>query len=60
MKTATYKVTILILKESIYRALIVDARGIRWAIENAAKKFQIAHRFATEGVDFEIIEVEKV
>jgi hypothetical protein len=59
MKTATYKVTILILKESIYRALIVDAKGIRWAIENAAKEFQIAHR-ATEGADFEIIEVEKV
>ena len=60
MNTASYKVTILILKESIHRTLIVDAKGIRWAIENAAKKFQIANRFATEGADFEIIEVEKV
>ncbi len=60
MKTNTYEITILILKESIHRTLTVDAKGVRWAIENAAKQFQIAHRFATEGADFEIIEVKKV
>ena len=59
-KTATYKVVIHTPKAKSYDALIVDATGIRWAIENASRKFREKYPSLIEGADFEIIEVEKV
>ena len=60
MKTATFQITVHFPKTKYYDTVLIDASGIRWAIENAAKAIQIKHPSMLEKADFEIISAEKV
>jgi hypothetical protein len=39
-------------------SLEVQARGIRWAIENACKEMKEAYPYFIEGADYSIVEVK--
>ncbi len=40
--------------------MLIEASGIRWAIENASKAIRAKHPSMTEKADFEIVTAEKV
>jgi len=56
----TYKVVAHFPKAKCWDTILIDASGIRWAIENASKQIQIKHPSMIEKADFEIISAEKV
>jgi len=60
MKMHLYKVVVQFPKAKCWDTILLEASGIRWAIENAAKQIQIKHSCMKEKADFEIMSVEKV
>jgi|TARA_R110000868_G_C10751412_1_gene753198 hypothetical protein len=60
MKMHLYKIVVHFPKAKCYDTVLIDASGIRWAIENAAKSIQMKHPSMIEKADFEIISAEKV
>jgi hypothetical protein len=40
--------------------MLIEASGIRWAIENASKAVQLKYPSMIEKADFEIVTAEKV
>lgn len=60
MKYFTFRVTVQFPKAKCYDTVLIDASGIRWAIENAAKAIRAKHPSMIEKADFEIISAEKV
>lgn len=54
----TYSVTIEFLSSGKQSSSEVQAKGIRWAIENACKEMKEAYPYFVEGVDFSIVEIK--
>jgi hypothetical protein len=60
MKTATFQITVHFPKAKCYDTMLIEASGIRWAIENASKAVQLKYPSMIEKADFEIVTAEKV
>lgn len=60
MKNSTFQITVHFLKVKTYESVLVEASGIRWAIENACKAVILMNPSMTEKADFEIVMAEKV
>jgi hypothetical protein len=60
MKMHLYKVVVHFPKAKCWDTVLLEASGIRWAIENAAKEILRKHPSMIEKADFEIISAEKV
>jgi len=60
MKYFTFQITVHFPKAKCYDTMLIEASGIRWAIENASKAIRAKHPSMTEKADFEIVTAEKV
>jgi hypothetical protein len=55
-----YRITVHFPKAKCYDTFLIDASGIRWAIENGSKAVQMKYPSMAEKSDFEIVLAEKV
>jgi len=60
MKHSTFQITVHFPKAKSYDTILIQALGIRWAIENACKAVILMNPSMIEKADFEIVMAEKV